>query len=148
LSVQPPHAQLAYVKPEPRHVRAQSARLIIDEIRQPSGAAPAAFNQDNMQADAQSRKARAPLNRVRSRGAGDHQACGREDPALIAPTRRPALTSGASPKSSAVTTRCSEYGLAFAQETEELDSLAKPPLQHFGLRTISPTIEAIFGARK
>ena len=72
-----------YVEPEPRHVRAQTPGCV-DEIGQLfRRQRRRALDQDNVQADAQHRKAARKLNRVRSRGTGDHQACRREDSVLM-----------------------------------------------------------------
>jgi hypothetical protein len=140
-----PHA---YVEREPRHVRAQTPACF-DEIGQFFGRQRRpAFDQDNMQADAQSRKEARTLNRVRSGGAGDHQACRREDPIPMRQLdrridfwREPEIVSRDNKVFQSATSRSRRNRKNSIPSRSRRFNIS-------GLRTISPTIEAIFGARK
>jgi hypothetical protein len=101
-----------------------------------------------MQADVQSRKAARTLNRVRSRGAGDHQACRLEDPV---PMRQldGSVDLGREPE--IVSRDNNVFQSATSRSRRNRKNSIPSRSRRFnisGLRTISPTIEAIFGARK
>ena len=101
-----------------------------------------------MQADAQSRKAARTLNRVRSRGAGDHQACRREDPVLMRQLDG-CVDLGCEPKIVSRNNKALQ-GATSRSRRNRKNSIPSRSRRFSisGLRTISPTIDAIFGARK
>jgi hypothetical protein len=101
-----------------------------------------------MQADAQSRKAARTLNRLHSRGARDHQACRREDPVLMRRldgsvdlVREPEIVGRDNKVFQSATSRSRRNRKNSIPSRSRRFNIS-------GLRIISPTIEAIFGARK
>jgi hypothetical protein len=138
----------AYFESKPRKVRAQTPGCI-NEIRQPFGwQRRRAVDKDQMEPDAQTPKMAPPCNGVRRRSGGDHQACRSEDP-LFMRQLHAGIDLGGEPK----IVGCDDEALqsAISRSRRNLKNSAPSRIRRFiisGLRTISPTIEAIFGTRK
>jgi hypothetical protein len=101
-----------------------------------------------MQPDAQTGKTARALDRVRRSGGGNHQACRRED-ALFVRQLHAGIDLGRNPK---IVGRDNEVlQSATSRSRKNLKNSIPSRSRRFiisGLRTISPKIEAIFGARK
>ena len=121
----------------------------VDEIGQPfGGQRRLAVDEDQMQADAQTRKPARARDCVRRRSCGDHQACRGQD-ALLMRQFHGCVDLGREPE---IVGRDDEVlQSATSRSRKNLKNSIPSRSRRFiisGLRTISPTIEAIFGARK
>jgi len=138
----------ADIKSKLREVLAQlTAR--VDEIRDAfRRRGRLALDQDQMQADAEVRQPAGAPNRVGGGGSGDHQARRAQDALLVRQLdrfidlgRQPEVIGGDDEMPQAATSRW----------RRNLKNSTPSRSRRFiisGLRTISPTIDAIFGARK
>jgi len=138
----------AHLKPEPREVRAQMPGCV-NEIGQSFGRQRRpAVDEHQMQTDAQTGETARARDCVRRGSGGDHQACRRED-ALFMRQFHGGIDLGRKPK---IVGRDDEVlQSATSRSRKNLKNSIPSRRRRFiisGLRTISLTIEAIFGARK
>ena len=138
----------AHLKTEPREVRAQMPGCV-NEIGQSFGRQRRpAVDEHQMQTDAQTGETARARDCVRRGSGGDHQACRRED-ALFMRQFHGGIDLGRKPK---IVGRDDEVlQSATSRSRKNLKNSIPSRRRRFiisGLRTISLTIEAIFGARK
>ena len=138
----------AYLEPEPRQVQSH-APIGVDEIGHLFGRQRrCAVDEDEMQSDAQARKTARALDRVFCRGRGHHQArCGEN----TFPVRQldPVVDLGREPEVIGGDDEALQSATSRSRRNRKNSSPSRS--RRFiisGLRTISPTIEAILGARK
>ena len=138
-----------YIEPETDHVAAEPPRLV-DEIRQAVRRQEgAALHQNQMQADSQTRELARARDRVLCRGCGDHEAGSRQDAALmrcfhgfIDFAREPKIVGGDDDTFQSAGSRRSR------RKRKNSTPSRSRRFNMSGLRTISPAMAAIFGARK
>ena len=138
----------AYLEPKPGEVRAQTPGCV-NEIGQPFRRQRwCAINEYQMQPDTQTGKTARAYYCLRRRRGGNHQARGRQDPVLMRQLHT-GVDFGREPK---IIGRDDEMlQSATSRSRKNLKNSIPSRSRRFiisGLRTISPTIEATFGARK
>jgi hypothetical protein len=141
------HRPRAYLKPEARKVRAQMPACV-NEIGQPFGRQRRpTVDEYQMQTEAQTGETARARDCIRRGSGGDHQACRCED-ALFMCQFHGGIDLGRKPK---IVGRDDEVvQSATSRSRKNLKNSIPSRRRRFiisGLRTISPTIEAIFGAR-
>jgi hypothetical protein len=138
----------AYIEPKPREVHAQTPGCV-DEIGQPLRRQQRSpVDEYKMQPDAQTGKTARACDRVRGSSGGDHQTCRGEDP-LFMRQLHAGIDLGREPKIVGRDDKALQS--ATSRSRKNLKNSIPSRSRRFiisGLRTISPTIEAIFGARK
>ena len=138
----------ADLKPEPCEVLAQ-ASVRVDEIGQLfGGQRRLAVDEDEMQADAKTREPARARDCVCRGRCSDHQACGGQD-ALLMRQFHGCVNLGREPEIVGRDDKVLQS--ATSRSRRNLKNSTPSRSRRFiisGLRTISPTIEAIFGARK
>jgi len=138
-----------YIEPEADHVAAEPPRLV-DEIRQAVRRQERpALHQNQMQADTQTRQPARARDRVLCRGGGDHEAGSRQDAALMRGfhgfidfAREPKIVGGDDDTFQSAGSRRSR------RKRKNSTPSRSRRFSMSGLRTISPAMAAIFGARK
>jgi len=137
-----------YVEPKPREVRAQTPGCVNEIGQSFRRQRRCAIDEYQMQPDAQTGKTARACYSVRRRRGGNHQARSRQDPVFMRQLHA-GVDFGCEPK---IIGRDDEMlQSATSRSRKNLKNSIPSRSRRFiisGLRTISPTIEAIFGARK